>query len=75
LQDQLGIARAYCNLGLAHKALHNFMDALECQKKCLSMMKNMKNTKGIFRALGNIGDIRVVSQSFIKLSQSSVCST
>jgi predicted negative regulator of RcsB-dependent stress response len=33
------------------------MDALECQKKCLSMMKNMKNTKGIFRALGNIGDI------------------
>ena len=36
-QDRMSMGRAYCNLGLAHLALGNFDEALECQKYFLGM--------------------------------------
>ena len=32
LEDRASMGRAYCNLGLAHIALGNLENALECQK-------------------------------------------
>ena len=32
LQDRMSMGRAYCNLGLAHAAIGNLENALECQK-------------------------------------------
>ena len=32
LEDPASMGRAYCNLGLAHIALGNLENALECQK-------------------------------------------
>jgi hypothetical protein len=32
------MGRAYCNLGLAHLALGNYEDALECQKYFLGIL-------------------------------------
>ncbi len=39
LEDRMSMGRAYCNLGLAHLAIGNMENALECQKyflgKCI----------------------------------------
>ena len=32
LEDRVSMGRAYCNLGLAHLAIGNLENALECQK-------------------------------------------
>ena len=32
LEDRMSMGRAYCNLGLAHLAIGNMENALECQK-------------------------------------------
>jgi hypothetical protein len=32
LEDRMSMGRAYCNLGLAHLAIGNMDNALECQK-------------------------------------------
>ena len=32
LEDRMSMGRAYCNLGLAHSAIGNYENALECQK-------------------------------------------
>ena len=37
-QDRMSMGRAYCNLGLAHLALGNFDEALECQKYFLGIV-------------------------------------
>ena len=58
-KDRLALARAYCNLGLAHKALGRLSEALDCQQKCLRLMEALRNVNGKFRALGNIGDLMV----------------
>lgn len=45
LQDKLGQAKAYCNLGLAHKALGEFTKAEECQRYLLSVAQSLDNAQ------------------------------
>lgn len=45
LQDKLSQAKAYCNLGLAHKALGEFHKAEECQRYLLSLAQALDNTQ------------------------------
>lgn len=45
LQDKLSQAKAYCNLGLAHKALGEFNKAEECQRYLLSLAQALDNTQ------------------------------
>lgn len=45
LQDKLAQAKAYCNLGLAHKALGEFSKAEECQRYLLSLAQTLDNTQ------------------------------
>ena len=40
LQDRMSMGRAYCNLGLAHSAIGNLENALECQKYFLGWFIN-----------------------------------
>uniref|UniRef100_A0A3P9PRS5 Uncharacterized protein n=1 Tax=Poecilia reticulata TaxID=8081 RepID=A0A3P9PRS5_POERE len=59
LQDKLAQAKAYCNLGLAHKALGEYRRAEECQRYLLSLAQALDNTQAVFRAYGNLGDVFV----------------
>lgn len=45
LQDKLAQAKAYCNLGLAHKALGEYSRAEECQRYLLSLAQALDNTQ------------------------------
>lgn len=45
LQDKLSQAKAYCNLGLAHKALGEYNKAEECQRYLLSLAQALDNTQ------------------------------
>lgn len=45
LQDKLAQAKAYCNLGLAHKALGEYNKAEECQRYLLSLAQALDNTQ------------------------------
>lgn len=45
LQDKLAQAKAYCNLGLAHKALGEHSKAEECQRYLLSLAQALDNTQ------------------------------
>lgn len=45
LQDKLSQAKAYCNLGLAHKALGEHKKAEECQRYLLSLAQALDNTQ------------------------------
>lgn len=45
LQDKLAQAKAYCNLGLAHKALGEYGKAEECQRYLLSLAQALDNTQ------------------------------
>lgn len=45
LQDKLAQAKAYCNLGLAHKALGEYSKAEECQRYLLSLAQTLDNTQ------------------------------
>lgn len=45
LQDKLSQAKAYCNLGLAHKALGEYSKAEECQRYLLSLAQALDNTQ------------------------------
>lgn len=45
LQDKLAQAKAYCNLGLAHKALGEYNKADECQRYLLSLAQALDNTQ------------------------------
>jgi len=45
LQDKFAQAKAYCNLGLAHKALGEYSKAEECQKYLLSLAQALDNTQ------------------------------
>ena len=45
LQDKLAQAKAYCNLGLAHKALGEYKKAEECQRYLLSLAQALDNTQ------------------------------
>lgn len=45
LQDKLAQAKAYCNLGLAHKALGEHKKAEECQRYLLSLAQALDNTQ------------------------------
>lgn len=45
LQDKLSQAKAYCNLGLAHKALGEYNKAEECQRYLLSVAQALDNTQ------------------------------
>lgn len=45
LQDKLAQAKAYCNLGLAHKALGEYTKAEECQRYLLSVAQALDNTQ------------------------------
>lgn len=45
LQDKLSQAKAYCNLGLAHKALREYNKAEECQRYLLSLAQALDNTQ------------------------------
>lgn len=45
LQDKLSQAKAYCNLGLAHKALGEYKKAEECQRYLLSLAQALDNTQ------------------------------
>lgn len=45
LQDKLAQAKAYCNLGLAHKALGEYAKAEECQRYLLSLAQALDNTQ------------------------------
>ena len=45
LQDKLAQAKAYCNLGLAHKALGEYSKAEECQRYLLSLAQALDNTQ------------------------------
>lgn len=45
LQDKLAQAKAYCNLGLAHKALGEHNKAEECQRYLLSLAQTLDNTQ------------------------------
>lgn len=45
LQDKLAQAKAYCNLGLAHKALGEYNKAEECQRYLLSLSQALDNTQ------------------------------
>ena len=48
LQDKLAQAKAYCNLGLAHKALGEHKKAEECQRYLLSLAQALDNTQVTF---------------------------
>ena len=43
----MSMGRAYCNLGLAHSAIGNFENALECQKyflgECIHCLEFVKS--------------------------------
>lgn len=45
LQDKLAQAKAYCNLGLAHKALGEYSKAEECQRYLLSIAQALDNSQ------------------------------
>lgn len=45
LQDKFAQAKAYCNLGLAHKALGEYNKAEECQRYLLSLAQALDNTQ------------------------------
>lgn len=45
LQDKLAQAKAYCNLGLAHKALGEYNKAEECQRYLLSLAQALDNSQ------------------------------
>lgn len=45
LQDKMAQAKAYCNLGLAHKALGEYSKAEECQRYLLSLAQALDNTQ------------------------------
>lgn len=45
LQDKLAQATAYCNLGLAYKALGEFSKAEECQRSLLSAAQALDHTQ------------------------------
>lgn len=45
LQDKFAQAKAYCNLGLAHKALGEYSKAEECQRYLLSLAQALDNTQ------------------------------
>lgn len=45
LQDKLAQAKAFCNLGLAHKALGEYNKAEECQRYLLSIAQALDNTQ------------------------------
>lgn len=45
LQDKLAQAKAYCNLGLAYKALGENKKAEECQRYLLSLAQALDNTQ------------------------------
>lgn len=45
LQDKLSQAKAYCNLGLAHKALGEYNKAEDCQRYLLSLAQALDNTQ------------------------------
>lgn len=47
LQDKLSQAKAYCNLGLAHKALGEYSKAEECQRYLLSLAQALDNNQVI----------------------------
>lgn len=51
LQDKLAQAKAYCNLGLAHKALGEYSKAEECQRYLLSLAQALDNTQVALSAM------------------------
>lgn len=60
LQDKLAQAKAYCNLGLAHKALGEYSKAEECQRYLLSLAQALDNTQVV---LSNLQEFVVLSQT------------
>jgi len=62
------VCRAYCNLGLAHKALGNLSKSLHCQHSFLAHAGS--NVAARFCALGNIGDVLLAQERGVEaLSQ------
>lgn len=57
VQDVVSSARAYCNLGLSWKYNGDNTKAFECQNCFLALSNQLRSTRGIFKALGNMGDI------------------
>lgn len=45
LGDKLSQAKAYCNLGLAYKALGEYSKAEDCQRYLLSLAQALNNTQ------------------------------
>lgn len=57
LQDKLAQAKAYCNLGLAHKALGEYSRAEECQRYLLSLAQALDNTQVTHPLLCSLGTL------------------
>lgn len=57
IQDPINAARAYCNLGLSFRYNGDIEQAFECQQCFLALSTQLQSTKGVFKALGNIGDL------------------
>ena len=53
--DELGIARASINIGIAQLALKKFDEALECQLKALKITEKLEDAEMRGNALGNLG--------------------
>lgn len=57
--DPINAARAYCNLGLSFRYNGDISKAFECQHCFLALSNQLQSIKGVFKALGNIGDIHM----------------
>lgn len=69
LQDKLAQAKAYCNLGLAHKALGEYGKAEECQRYLLSLAQALDNTQVVDLPRSSLSAL----QESVILRELSVC--
>lgn len=58
LQDKLAQAKAYCNLGLAYKALGEFSRAEECQRSLLAAAQALDHTQVLISCLSRSAAVR-----------------